>query len=412
VRCANCHHRVSVELVMCPHCGRDLRSAGPRWGLWLTTLVVVILAGLWGLGRLPIRQVWQEVNDTRARLASLVQIPELPTPVPTPAATRGLARVQMSPTATLALAAVTPRPTLAAIATPSAIASPTGTATLATPTATPTAAQFYVIQSGDSLAGIGARLGLDWQLIAKLNGISASTVLQVGQKLKLPTPTSRPPTPTPTRDTRPVTKTPTASLRATASPTAALPSTTPKTSPSVTLPGLVRPGRGTVSPTRPTSPTGMATATKAAATATRAPAGPTTTPRPRPTATPAPPTATTTPGFPSPVLVGPGEGASFSGENAEIVLTWQAMGGLPADAKYRVSIRWTENGVPQMYSLPLIGQSQTSVRMPMWLFQRADQPARRYTWFVIVVQVTTDGKGGERVIELSPPSESRSLSWN
>jgi len=378
VRCAHCHKRASVELVMCPHCGRDLRPAGPRWGLWLTSLVVVILAGLWGLGRLPIRQIWQEVNDTRARLAELVQIPELPTPVPTPAITRGLAQVQMSPTATPALPGptasavktLTPQPTLAATETPTGVP--------ATPTATPPAAQSYTVKSGDTLAGIGARLGLDWQIIAELNGLNASTVLRVGQQLKLPTPTAQPATPT--ASPAAFTRTPT-----TSPPVTAVPSATPAATSKAT----------------PAPPA-------AAATATRVP-GPTATPRPRPTATPVPPTPTAAPTLPAPVLVNPADGAFYSGEDKYIVLEWQAVEGLPTFVQYRVTIKWIENGVPVDYHWDT---RQTGSRVPPWLWLRADQPARRYTWFVTVVQVTTDGQGGERVIELSPPSETRSLSWN
>ena len=83
-RCKHCRGRASAELTMCPHCGRDLVPAGPRWGLWIGGAAAVILLGLWGLGKLPIDRVWMEVVETRAGLARLVQIPDLTVPTPEP----------------------------------------------------------------------------------------------------------------------------------------------------------------------------------------------------------------------------------------------------------------------------------------------------------------------------------------
>ena len=74
VRCANCRGRVPVGLTVCPHCGRDVRPAGPRWGLWLAGLVLLILFGLWGLGRLPLEQAGQEIARVRSKLTGLVQV--------------------------------------------------------------------------------------------------------------------------------------------------------------------------------------------------------------------------------------------------------------------------------------------------------------------------------------------------
>jgi murein DD-endopeptidase MepM/ murein hydrolase activator NlpD len=132
------------------------------------------------------------------------------------------------------------------------------------------------------------------------------------------------------------------------------------------------------------------------------------TPRPRPTSTPVPPSPTPTPSLPAPVLINPGDGASFSGDKANIVLEWQAAG-LPPGAEYQITVQYLAGGVRQtsFWHMPV-----TSMRVPPWLWGLADQPARRYTWFVTVVQVTTDGKGGERIIPLSPPGQPRTFSWN
>ncbi|MBI2448529.1 LysM peptidoglycan-binding domain-containing protein [Candidatus Microgenomates bacterium] len=44
----------------------------------------------------------------------------------------------------------------------------------------------YTVQPGDTLAGVGLTLNLEWQKIAELNSISAPYALEVGQVLKLP----------------------------------------------------------------------------------------------------------------------------------------------------------------------------------------------------------------------------------
>jgi LysM repeat protein len=43
-----------------------------------------------------------------------------------------------------------------------------------------------VVQAGDTLSGIGARLGIDWQAIAQLNGIAPPYTIYPGQRLALP----------------------------------------------------------------------------------------------------------------------------------------------------------------------------------------------------------------------------------
>lgn len=44
----------------------------------------------------------------------------------------------------------------------------------------------YAVKSGDTLSGIGKRLGVSWQAIAKANGIAAPYVIKAGQRLKVP----------------------------------------------------------------------------------------------------------------------------------------------------------------------------------------------------------------------------------
>ena len=46
-------------------------------------------------------------------------------------------------------------------------------------------AQYYTVQSGDTLSGIAAEYGTSYQKVAQLNGISNPNVIYVGQKLRV-----------------------------------------------------------------------------------------------------------------------------------------------------------------------------------------------------------------------------------
>jgi LysM repeat protein len=388
VRCASCHSRVPVSLSLCPHCGRDLRPAGPRWGVWLAVAIGLALMVLWGLGKLPVEQIGQDVIGARAKVARLVQVlGPAPTTEPSagkpgtvaratattspesPAATEqpevasepevteiveGTEGSFGEPSATAAvtetLAAATPgtpiTATLAAVPTLVPSLAPTATATAVPPTApqpAPTAtvkpakatgsqANTYRVRSGDTLSGIAQqfKVGLDALLAA--NGITANTTLRIGQE-------------------------------------------------------LVIPGAGV-------------------------PPAPTATPKPRATPTPAKPVLPPTPApyLPTPKLTGPGDKASSTGETAQIFLSWDAVPGMTADDRYQVAIRWVEQGALQEKSD--LFWTGTNIQVPPWLWGRADQPEREYQWFVRAVRLSTDGQGGEIVIPLSPASEIRNFYWN
>jgi LysM repeat protein len=374
-------------MAVCPHCGRNLVPAGPRWALWIPLALIVAFAAYWGWGKLPVQQVKQKAAAAQAKLSGLVQIPELATPTATPTQGNLIARsVQPSPTATRT---PTPTPTRS----PSATASP---APSATPTSGPAE---YVVVPGDSLGLIGDKLDLPWQTIAAINGINQNTMIRPGDKLKLPTSTPAP--------TRP----PATAAPATAAPATAAAAATTATS--------------SAGPTLAASPEATATPTAApTSTPTSAPTAPPTAPpaataspptaTPRPTATPAPtptpaPTNTPVPSISVPVLLMPGDRNSSTGERTSIILQWQTRENLPLGTVYRVTIADTEQGVPATRTFDW---KATSFPVPPWLWGKADQPARQYQWFVQVVQLATDGKGGERVIELSPPSETRTFFWN
>jgi LysM repeat protein len=77
-----------------------------------------------------------------------------------------------------------------ALAQPTATrAAPTATPTAPRPTvrpsATPAGPATYTVQPGDYLKGIAEKFGLDWQTLARLNGLSDPYVIYPGQVLKL-----------------------------------------------------------------------------------------------------------------------------------------------------------------------------------------------------------------------------------
>ncbi len=50
----------------------------------------------------------------------------------------------------------------------------------------PAAGLDYVVQSGDTLSLISLRYGLDWEVVAQVNGITNTEVIEVGQVIRLP----------------------------------------------------------------------------------------------------------------------------------------------------------------------------------------------------------------------------------
>lgn len=377
VRCAKCHKMVSLGLTVCPHCGRNVQPAGPRWGLWVVSFIALILVGLWAMGELPIARVVQEAQAVRARLSGWVQVlgpvnlsspasvgptatpvllalvTEVPSPTalspsPTPLPEVAISEAtetsevsalseELNTPAPTGQATVSPTELPTATPTPEPTFTPTATPTVTPlpPTATPTATKpvasgttTYRVQSGDTLSSIAARFGIAWEALAAANGLTSRSVLRIGQELIVP--------------------------------------------------------------------------------AAGAPLPPTATPLPRPTATPVPPIATPLPQLAAPELLDPGDQAGYSGKEAFVILTWQPVAGMSVDSQYQIVVSWVEQGVPQEHRW---FWNTAGTQVPPWLWGKADQPARKYTWYVRVVQVTTDGQGGERVIPLSPPSQSRVFYW-
>lgn len=381
VRCARCLKSVPLGLTVCPHCGRNVRPAGPRWGWWAVGLAVAILASLWMLDKLPIAQAVSEVQALRDRVSGWVQVLG---PVNVPSATPATAGEAAMPTPTLVQvvalvtetpAATRPLPTDTIPATAEQLGTPTPAGDVVTPTVPMPAA----------------------------TATAAPTATLAATPTPLPTATPRPPTAT----LRPPTATPTAT-RSTASG-----ATTYRVRAGDTLSSIAAlfgiTWQQLAAANGLTGGSTLSIGQELIIPASGATVAPTATAAPRATATPVPPSPTPQPQLAAPVLLSPGNEASYSGENTEIILMWQPVDGMAVDSQYQVIVTWVEQGVAREHSW---FWKTTGSQVPPWLWGKADQPARKYTWRVRAVQVTTDGQGGELAIPLSPDSQSLVFYWN
>ncbi len=421
VRCAHCGGRVPVEMTMCPHCGRDLRPSGLRWVLLFGALAVVVLLGNWGLRKLPFDRIIGQMADARSQIAGLIQFPDLGSEnAATPEQVIAMATT-LTPTTAPSARATTAD---GEVQTPAAVVATEIATELPLPAAVDPGS--YAVQSGDTLASIGIKLGVSWQAIAEANGITENSILQIGQALVIPTPV---PTPTvPATATVLPSATPAPSATSTANvvasatplPTATVVAPTATRSAGESTTYKVRSGDSliTIGDAFGVSWESIAAANGLTASSTLsvgqelvipgagAPLPPTATPQPRPTATAVPPTPAPTPTpapmLSAPVLQSPGSGASFTDSSALIELKWSPVDGMTAELQYQITVLWTEGGAEQQYQWL---SAEPSTRLPQWLWSRADQPARSYRWYVTVVSASATG------MPLSMPGETRSLQW-
>jgi LysM repeat protein len=408
--------------------------------------IVVALAALWGLGELPIERVAEQVNSIETRVAGIIKVfgpsgqpaagPASPTPqlaalskptstvtptrrptrTPTeaPTITPSVELTSTVPltstvaltstvtiTSTVAVTSTVPAetPTSEPTATPTATETPTATATAtAAPTQIP-GRTTYKVKSGDTLSSIAAQFGIPWQDLAAANGLNSRSTLRIGQELVVPlpggsvAPTAAPPAQSPTTYTVKSGDSLSSIAQSYGITWQELANANGLTGSSRLNVGqkLIIPGTSGASQPAPTTAPVVA--------ATRAPTrAPTSAPPPE------------QPQIPAPVLVSPADQTPYSGAGDYIELVWEQSADLPAGAQYQVLIRWTEGGLPMEYSD--MRTTAKSIRMPLWLYGKADQPARQYTWSVRVVQSVTDGQGGQKDILLSPSSAARVLYWN
>lgn len=148
---------------------------------------------MWAVVKLPVRDA-----------VSAIQLPWIKSPVTSQ--TTGLGTANAVPGAVGALPAATPArlstvvptaiPTLAPTAVPATVPTPIPTAPPKTASAPPSSApspeaadhksSSYAVQAGDTLFSIARRYGVSVQALASVNNISDSSLVKVGEQLKVP----------------------------------------------------------------------------------------------------------------------------------------------------------------------------------------------------------------------------------
>lgn len=166
--------------------GAPLGDRTTRWGLSRTTTVIEDPGGLRSrvAGLLLDRGRWPAIPAVILVATLLV--------LALSGLRGGTASPSPSPSRPPATQAATARPTVMPTPSPTPEVTPTTAPTAApTPTAKPTKAptptfQTYRVKSGDTLSAIAAKFGTTSRAIADLNGISVTSILRVGQILKIP----------------------------------------------------------------------------------------------------------------------------------------------------------------------------------------------------------------------------------
>lgn len=427
IRCRHCHQRVSSDLTVCPYCGRRLEAWRPDRPLAVLAAIALLL--LW----LVLGNGWKPLVRVGSSLAALLPpsatLPPPPTSTPPPSPT---------PTPLPVVALPTPLPTLPPKATPTPTSPPLPTAT-ATATATPIpSVTTYIVRAGDTAIGIALKFDVALDALLAYNDINDPDSLQVDQELRIPPPT---PTLTPTLEptatataipVQTVSRTPTAPTPAsgkatTPTPTVILP--TP-TATATNLPGTyrVKPGDTLIAIATQFDVTVRALmaynniddpAALRVGQEVRIPPSdyipPTPTPRP-PTPTPTP-VATPTPAITlsAPVLLGPGDNASYHGVDLPIKLDWRNPDNLPAGVENIVHIGLItgQDANDIDWRVEEAVGTATGYTVPVWLFGQAPQAyGRGYVWYVQAASVTRSNGAISALAPVSPPSPQRRFFWN
>ena len=192
---------------------------------------------------------------------------------------------------------------------------------------------------------------------------------------------------------------------------------TPTQTPTLTVSPTTTPSR---TPTATTTPTATQTPTRTPSpTATVRPSTtPSQTPSLTPSLTPIPttavptltasPTVTGTP-LPAPELSSPEDGRAFAAQD-EIVLRWQSVGTLPADAYYVITVAYARLGDTWYDETPWIQDTSWTLSEHDYLVGLSDDG--QFQWSVqVMLRTGLDAEGKPIGIAISPSSETWSLTW-
>jgi hypothetical protein len=97
-------------------------------------------------------------------------------------------------------------------------------------------------------------------------------------------------------------------------------------------------------------------------------------------------------------------------ENDAVVLTWQAVDKLPADAYYAISVAYLHQGKVWYDEVPWTQNTSWTLSQHRYLLDLSDNG--EFQWSVQVMRQTgEDAAGNPTGLPLSPPSAVRTLLW-
>jgi LysM repeat protein len=260
----------------------------------------------------------------------------------------------------------------------------------------------YVVESGDNWYSIARRFGTTQEALAAANGRTPSEILQVDEALVIPTASLAS-----TRSSQAAAK---ATVQATAIPTPQT-YTVQRGDNWFTIArryGITQEALAAFNDRIPSDvlqvnqklripPAGVAVVKP-----TPVPVEPTA--KPTPTAAPEPTPVPTVVRLAAPVLVSPMTGDGFTSDTLP-VLTWEPVSGTTSEDYYYVRVGFTmQDGEKGFVPGEVTG---TSFTVPRWVHDAARTPDRISSWSVQVLRRGPDGS----IIEVSPPSESRTFYW-
>ncbi len=248
-----------------------------------------------------------------------------------------------------------------------------------TPTLTPSPTPFeYTVRTADTLSEIARKFGTTVEALMEANGIETATGLRAGSRIIIVQPPDY---------------------------SATMAYEIHEVQPGETLIGISAEYGVTVSELKEVN--GLKNDSLRAGQELRIPVG-TATPTAAPTQTP---TLTPTPAPPylAPALLGPADGSAFAGPDAAILLNWTSVGILEPDEWYVVRLRRLGAVAAQPTS---IWTKTTAWRLDATLYTEELAVPRQFQWQVIVMHQTGVAEDGTRIgEEISPPSETRTFSW-
>jgi hypothetical protein len=108
-------------------------------------------------------------------------------------------------------------------------------------------------------------------------------------------------------------------------------------------------------------------------------------------------------------LLSPADGWEFSAEN-EVVLSWQSVGTLPAEAYYVVTVAFQHLGDMWYDEIPWLKETSWTLSEHKYLVDLAD--GSRFLWSVqVMLRTGQDAEGNPTGVSISQSSETWSLFW-